>query len=522
MNSTALDDNGPWWRLLSRYQWYVFALAAMGWLFDTMDGQIFIASRSITMKELLPNVSQEVQTNYGGYVTATFMLGWASGGLVFGIVGDKWGRAKTMALTILIYAIFTGASGLAANWWQFGLCRFLTGVGVGGEFAAGAALVAEVMPEKARAKALGMLQALSAVGNLLGVFLFRYIEPMANWGWRGLYFVGAFPALLAVVVRMGLKEPDKWVAAKAAAARATEAGQKVGFGRLSELFTIPQWRRNTIVGLCLAIAGIVGVWGVGFWSPELIDSTYLTVSEEGALKVKAIVAEANPEKQLTLIQGLGGVQKEYLALYQRTLPLGTVVSDTVALGRPLETAQKEKIDELLERTLPKKEKTELKSMALILQQIGAFFGMYFFSVMAAKWGRRLTFFIAFVLGWGSVAITFLLFHEKSQIYYLWPLLGFGTLAPFGGYALYFPELYPTRLRTTGTGFCYNVGRYVAMLGPITLGQLSVALKGNFGNNSFRWAAVIVASSYFIGIVALLWAPETVNQPLPDDERVVVH
>src|SRR6185295_6913371 len=146
---------------------------------------------------------------YGGIVTSIFIIGWATGGLIFGVLGDRWGRAKTMALTILVYAFFTGFSALAQNWWQFAICRFLTGLGVGGEFAAGASLLAEVIPQGARAKALGMLQALSAVGNVFGAALFAYIEP--RFSWKELYFVGAAPALLAVFVRIGLKEPDKWV-----------------------------------------------------------------------------------------------------------------------------------------------------------------------------------------------------------------------------------------------------------------------------------------------------------------------
>ena len=93
----------------------------MGWMFDTMDQQIFTASRSMAMKTLLQDAPFEVQTQYGTWVTSLFIIGWATGGLLFGVLGDKWGRVKTMALTILIYSAFTGLSAMATTYWVFAL-----------------------------------------------------------------------------------------------------------------------------------------------------------------------------------------------------------------------------------------------------------------------------------------------------------------------------------------------------------------------------------------------------------------
>lgn len=529
--SDASEVKRPWWTYMNGYHWYVFALAAMGWLFDTMDGMIFTASRPKTIEGLMPaamfvgqNLTpreiEAIRTDHAGYVTALFLLGWATGGLIFGVVGDRWGRAKTMALTIFIYAAFTGFSGLAQDWIQFGICRFLTGLGVGGEFAAGAALVAEVMPEKSRAQALGMLQSLSAVGNIMGALLFWYIEPM--FGWRWLYAVGAFPALLAVVVRAGLKEPEKWVAAKKAAAEAGSSGAKPNFGRMSEMFTIPLLRRNTFVGLGLAIAGVIGLWGAGFWSPELINKTLLTVEDADKEKLVAVMSLPDTEWTAALGKLDDSPRAKYVELVSKSLKPGEKVSDKEALASIPSADRKARMQTVLQRAISPKEKTKVTATALVLQQIGAFFGMFAFSLMAARFGRKPSFLIVFILGWMSVILTFYTFQEVGQIYYLWPILGFGTLAPFGGYALYFPELYPTRLRTTGTGFCYNVGRYFAILGPLTLAKLAGFLDGKFETPGFRIAAILVSSSYFIGMVALIWAPETVNQPLPEDERVAAH
>src|SRR5438309_8519111 len=153
-----------WWRELNRYHWFVLVVAALGWLFDTMDQQLFNLSRVPAMKALL-KPGEEVAL-YGGYATSIFLIGWASGGLTFGVLGDRIGRAKTMMLTILIYSLCTGLSALSVGFWDFAFYRFITGLGVGGEFAVGVALVAEVMPQRARPQALMTLQALSAFGNI--------------------------------------------------------------------------------------------------------------------------------------------------------------------------------------------------------------------------------------------------------------------------------------------------------------------------------------------------------------------
>src|SRR3989304_3643974 len=165
------NERNVWRRELSRCHWFVLIVAALGWLFDTMDQQLFNLARVPAMRELLATSpgavpSAELVSEYGGYATSIFFIGWAAGGLFFGVLGDRIGRAKTMVLTILLYSLCTGLSALSQGFWDFAFYRFLTGLGVGGELAVGVALVAEVMPSRARPYALGLLQALSAVGNI--------------------------------------------------------------------------------------------------------------------------------------------------------------------------------------------------------------------------------------------------------------------------------------------------------------------------------------------------------------------
>src|SRR5262245_54476898 len=214
------------WRALTGYPWFVFVLACLGWTFDTMDQRIFIMSRQPAMTALLgyrrdeggkliehngspladedkvKNGNEEISW-YSSLATTIFMFGWATGGLFFGIMGDRWGRARTMLLTILLYSMFTGLSALSQSAWDFMVYRFITGMGVGGEFAAGVALVAEVMPNRARPFALGLLQALSAVGNITGSLMSAVIMP---FGWQYMFLCGAVPALLVVLVMRRLKE----------------------------------------------------------------------------------------------------------------------------------------------------------------------------------------------------------------------------------------------------------------------------------------------------------------------------
>src|SRR5687768_4823269 len=166
-----------WYQGLEKYCWIVLVISALGWLFDTMDQNLFNLVRKSSMEDLLmPKAERAALTGAaktafdddvrfkGGIVTAVFLIGWAAGGFIFGILGDRLGRTKTMIVTILIYAIFTGASGLVNNWYLYAFARFMTGIGVGGEWAAGAALVAETFPQRSRPMALGLLQALSSVG----------------------------------------------------------------------------------------------------------------------------------------------------------------------------------------------------------------------------------------------------------------------------------------------------------------------------------------------------------------------
>src|SRR5688500_14622641 len=202
-----VSASGPWWRELNRYHWFVLVVAAMGWLFDTMDQQLFNLARVPAMRALL-NPGEDVAL-YSGYSTAIFLIGWATGGLMFGVLGDRVGRARTMMWTILIYSVCTGLSALSVGFWDFAFYRFITGLGVGGEFAVGLSLVAEVMPTRSRPYALGLLQALSTVGHVSAALISMGLGHLEETGavasaWRWMFVIGALPAVLALIIRARL------------------------------------------------------------------------------------------------------------------------------------------------------------------------------------------------------------------------------------------------------------------------------------------------------------------------------
>jgi MFS family permease len=483
------DGHGPWWRELNGYHWWVLAVATLGWLFDSMDQRLFILARTPALRDLVPWASAEQIAAYAGYVTAIFIVGWATGGLIFGVFGDRWGRTRTMMITILLYSLFTGLSALAQTWWDFALYRFLCGLGIGGEYAAGVALIAEVMPGRARPYALGSLQALGAIGNIAGSALSLLLGPQtpvgALAGWRALFLVGILPAFLVVLIRWRLREPDPWLRARERVmifgAAGTDAIQR-RLGDLGEIFRDRRWRYHTLVGMVLAMAGTLGLWGVGFWSPELI--------RQALLQERLEALESRPGGEATA--------PEWLNLDE----LARAATASPAEAEALAFRWKAEDDRYVGR-------------GTLLQDVAGMVGIYAFTLVTGRVGRRWAFAGAYLLGLGCTVLTFGWLRHGPDVYWMMPLLGIGYSAVYGGFAIYFPELYPTRLRSTGTGFCYNVARYFTALGPLTLGKLTL-LFGRLGYaQPLRPAAMCVAMIYLVGVAIVPFAPETKDQPLPD-------
>jgi MFS family permease len=213
------------------------------------------------MADLL--VDKAKATEYGPYTTSVFLIGWAVGGLILGAMGDRFGRARMLTDAILLYSVCTGLSALSTGFVDFCVYRFLTGTGVGGVFGLAVALVADTVPDHTRAPALGLLQSFSTLGNItaacIGIGLGTVaLMPFGLKVWQVMFLVGSLPALFSVIVLRKLKEPQRWVDARAHGA---VAGIK--FGSYASLLGHPRWRRNAWLGLVMCSAGIIGLWASG-------------------------------------------------------------------------------------------------------------------------------------------------------------------------------------------------------------------------------------------------------------------
>jgi MFS family permease len=442
---------------MTSYHWFVFAMASLAWLFDCLDQQLFILARQSAMATLLPKGMDP--NEYGGYATAIFVAGWATGGLIFGAVGDRIGRARTLTMTVLMYSVFTGLSALSTGWIDFAVYRFVTGLGVGGVFGLAVALIADALPDRSRAGALGLLQALSAVGNVtaglismgVGQLVVRKVVTPA-WSWKLMFLMGAIPAFLCVFIQLKLGEPEKWL-------KAREAGRKTGvaFGSYTSLLGEGRWRRSALGGMLLCVSGVIGLWGIGFFAPELV----------GPVIERSLLQHSVPPEQIAGAKGIW-------------IGINSIVFN-----------------------------------------IGAFVGMLAMTQLAETIGRKRAFVIAFLLALVATVGYFRLFNGKGDIW-MSGVMGACQLALFAGFAIYLPELFPTRLRSTGTSFCYNVGRFLAATGPLTLGKLQAHLKAGATTpeakiDAFRNAATYMTAIFLLGLVALLFLPETKGKPLPEDQ-----
>lgn len=249
----------PWWRGVSRYQWTVLIIAWLGWLFDIVDTALFNFAKGPLLTELLGGAGAyklrgaEVESK----ILFVFLIGWSVGGLVFGWVADKFGRTRTLIWTILIYALFTGLTVFCKSWEQVAVVRFVTAIGIGGEWAAGAALVAEAFPDKARAPAAALLQSAAAFGPMFAAIANLNV---AAADWRVLFLIGVFPALLTVFVRRYIREPEAWVRNK---------GQ--GADPLRSLLKSRMYSTRAIIALMLGVAGIASATNLSFWMPNLVQ-----------------------------------------------------------------------------------------------------------------------------------------------------------------------------------------------------------------------------------------------------------
>jgi len=435
-----------WYEGLGAVHWTVLAVASAGWVFDVYEGQLFTIFKTPMLAELTGGspAAIELQGNLG---FAAFLLGGAAGGLLFGVLGDRFGRVRIMAVTILVYSIFSALTAFAQSSLQVHALRFLVALGAGGEWAIAAALVAETFPAHARARASGIFHASSILGSGLASLTGMVFVGPGSWRWA--FLLGLAPALLVLWIRLSLREPDRWTAVRQSAEGEgkTHAGDVPDadfpsapaapvLGDLGELFGRGPWRSRALIGLGLATVGLATYWGIFAWTPELV---------------------------------------------------GIILGDRV----------------------PATERQAMGSRVYLLMNFtGGLLGLLAFAPLASWRGRRFTF-AFYQLGAAIVApVAFLGAGTYVQALWLLPVMAFFVLGMHAGYAIYFPELFPTRLRATGSSVCFNLGRVLGAAILIVRGTLGSAL-------GLRGAVVAMSGLFWIGLIILIFAPETRGSELPE-------
>lgn len=418
----------PWYAGVNRYQWLVLTVASFGWVFDAFEGQLYNITRADMLPELLGVKGDDPLVKvWGERLLGIFLVGGTIGGWLFSSLADRWGRNPAMALSILFYSVFSGLTALATETWHVGILRFLVAMGVGGEWAVGAALVAEVFPRRARERAGGIFHATSVAG----LWLATAAGLLVGSQWRLAYVLGILPAILVLWVRLSIKEPQAWEEA-----RQTRSGQ---LGSFRELLGNRLWRPRAIAGAMLAMVGLATFWGV---------------------------VVAGQDIAADLLKRAGDPQ--------------WASKSKIAFG--------------------------------FVQTLGALAGMLAFGPLAARLGCRGTFammHVAAAILTPAVCWLPSLWGGYPLLLVLLPTFAFFGMGIHAGYAAYFPSLFPTHLRATGSGFCFNTGRILAS--PV-LFWLSAWLKSAF---DLRLAVTCLGGFFFAGLLFLIFLPETHGEELPD-------
>jgi predicted MFS family arabinose efflux permease len=374
---------------ISARQWKSGIAAWLGWTFDGLDMHLYTLVAAPFVALLLGGLSTRDPAvgRYASIIQGAFLLGWALGGGFFGRIGDRIGRARALSLTVLTYAAFTGLSFFAQTWWQLMIFRFVAALGIGGEWALGAALLSETWPKHWRPWIAAVLQSGVNIG-ILGAVLANYV--MADAPPKYLFLVGVCPALLVFWIRRAVPEPEEWHAAKSNA-----IGREPG---VAELFRGPA-RRITIWVMIVCGVSLTAHWAFMFW----------------------------------------------YGMQLRNLPEVIGWSD--------------------------EQKNHLVSTAMFLIIGSSIVGNFFSGWIARYIGYRATIAWTFAVYFLAMIGAYIVPRDHTALMYWFPLIGF-CQGVFALFTMYLPPLFPTLLRTTGAGFCYNIGRIGAAFGTVFFGLFS--------------------------------------------------
>jgi MFS family permease len=486
----------------------VLIAAFLGWLFDGFEMGLFPLIGGPALADLLGPGSAGAAAQWFGAIIAVFLVGAATGGVLFGWLGDRIGRVRAMSLSIFTYAIFTGLCGLATEAWHIAALRFVASLGMGGEWSLGVALVNEIWPGKSRAVIAGLIGMAANFGFLavavLSLGLSNFVHGvesvmlsaglpqawvstlLANSGWRFLMISGAFPALLIFFIRLFVPESDLWQKEK-------------------ERGATSHWVNVHLLGVVAGgIASLVIIWA---WSPvgpgpalaTVITLVGLTIALFGFLyPVQKYVIRATAAKTFA-----GGGEK----LVVRHMLFGAAITAVALLGTWGSIQWAPRWAMQLEPDPAK----HAREYTQIMSAVGAIVGTMIAALAAGRYGRRIAY---AVLCAASIASALLLYQANTHygpFFLFCVLLAGGISASFyGWFPLYLPELFPTAVRATGQGFAYNFGRILAAVGGLQTAALIAFFDG-----SFPQAGSVMTIIYVVGLFIIWLGPETKGKPLPE-------
>lgn len=496
----------------SRGQWMALIAALLGWMFDGAEMGLFSMIGNAAVTDLLEELGQtDKASRWFGIIIATFLMGAATGGVVFGWLGDRIGRVRAMSLSVMVYALFTGFCGGAQTVEQLAALRFIASLGMGGEWALGVALVMEVWPNRSRAFMAGLIGAAANFGylivGLVGLVLDALLkEQIPNWlgslgcssdvitflvahkGWRLMMVLGSAPALLTLLIRIFVPESHKWEEERAKGSTS-------------------HWATTDLFGVLIGTAGptlIIATWAYDFASLwGRIGLTVLGLAIAGfGFTFPVIRYLQRSHADVPSGEGRAGTGK-----IVRLMLLAACLSGVALLGTWGSTQWAAKwAGQLTHNEFQSREWTQI-SLA-----VGACVGTILAAMMGDWFGRRIAYFVLCVLALASAEFLYAFNDRYDSMFLASTLIAGGFTASFYGWLpLYLPELFPTRVRATGQGFGFNFGRILAAVGSL---QTSVLTEVVF-HGSFPKAGMVMSLIYVVGMIIIWFAPETRGKPLPE-------
>jgi MFS family permease len=536
-----------------RGKWMALTAALLGWMFDGLEQGLFPLVGRPALQELVGSDEKMVAAWYA-IVTCVYLIGAASGGVLFGWLGDRIGRMRAMTLSVLTYALCSGLCGFATSPAQVTIYRFLASLGMGGEWSLGVALVMEIWPDRSRSLLAGLIGASANAGYLLigliGVGVYRILpqiketliavgisedlaaRAVAHSGWRVLMFLGAAPALLTFLIRLFVPESERWQ-------------KEQGRG------TTSHWATRDLAGVLVgtaAAAGIIYVWNeealplvvqlvgtvvalvvatLGFLFPVI---RYLQRSEDQASREHdqpGAQATGLPEESPASLPPVTHTPASPSLTVKRML-LGACLGGVALLGTwgsmqwaaPWADALAEsKIS--IEGRMPSLggreiAKADAKSYTQMGLGLGAIVGTIGGALLGGWIGRRITYFLLCLTSLATALVFFQTNTEfDARFLFTGFLAGACTASFYGWLPLYLPELFPTRVRATGQGFSFNFGRILATVGVLQTANLMKFFATAEGGAPYPKACSAMSLIYLVGMVIIWFAPETRGKPLPD-------